>query len=169
MKQQEEKEIIAAIKAGDKKTFSKIYNRYKKMIYKECYIATLNKEEAKDLFQDVWVKIYLSIKRSKNIQNLKGLIYSILRTGIIDYFRKRKRTLSYEEVFEDISLPESFDSETKAELNILQNLSPFERYLIYLRFYEEKSTKEIAQLLNMSENNVRVKMHRILQKLRRLI
>ncbi len=170
MKQKEENNLIVAIKAGNREAFSKIYNRYKKMIYRECYIITLNSEEAKDLFQEVWIKIYISIKRIKRIRNLKGFIYSILKSCIIDYLRKRKKIIECREVSENdsITFPSYSNIEHLDLMIILKTLSPFERYLIYLKFYEEKSTKEIGKLLNISENNVRVKLHRIIKKLKQI-
>jgi len=106
-------------------------------------------------------------------------IFKIARNHIIDYYRKNdkyKGDKSLEEVinFVESKIP-SVDIEAEADeeevglYNALRELDEEEQYLVYYKFFEELSNKQIADIIDLSETNVGTKLHRTRRKLQKII
>lgn len=106
-------------------------------------------------------------------------IFKIARNHIIDFYRKNdkhKGEKSLEDVinFVESKIP-SVDIEAEADeeeielYNAMRDLEEDEQYLIYYKFFEEMSNKQIAGIVKMSETNVGTKLHRTRKKLEKII
>ncbi len=106
-------------------------------------------------------------------------IFKIARNHIIDFYRKNEKykgERSLEDIvnFVESNIPgvavEVEADEEEVELyNAIRELDEEDQYLIYYKFFEELSNKEIAQLMNLSETNIGTKLHRTRKKLERII
>ena len=161
-------DLIKEVAAGEKEAFMEIYRKYRDMVYRHCYSVTLDKEDARELFQEVWIKIYLALRRNYNIENFAGYLKTTIKNTVVDYFRKNS-TYFDEELEEEISLTFNDPTTTIDIQELLKNISPEERYLVFLRFYEGYTTKEISDFLNISESAVKMRIHRLLKNLREKI
>jgi RNA polymerase sigma-70 factor (ECF subfamily) len=147
--------------------FDTLYERYKKMVYRHCLVSTLNKEDALDLFQEIWLKVYVNLAKFREIEKPGAWIKTVTINTIKDYLRRKKQSVSEFPLI----LVESVEEKLGKKMSIketLKKLSPQERYLLFLRFYEEKSYQEIAQLFATSEGAIKMKISRILKKLRKI-
>ncbi|MEN3044514.1 MAG: RNA polymerase sigma factor [Candidatus Hydrothermales bacterium] len=155
------------------KEFEEIYKKYSKGVYNYLIFLTFSKDEAEDILQDVFLKLWKIFDRLKNTQNLRTYLFKIARSRFIDLKRKEmgKKFIELNEellIFND----NCFDLQIKKKefiRKILQSLDEEEREIIILRFYENLKFREISEILSINENTLRVKYLRILEKLKRII
>lgn len=172
---QKELQQIEAAKL-DPARFDVLYDRYYKPIFVFIYRRLDDEETAADITSLVFLKALMNIKKYEH----KGVPFSawlfrIAFNEINMYFRKNKadRVVSLEQ-----SSVLNIISEAEAESNIeaqqkmliaLKQLNETEIQLIELRFFEKRSFAEVGAILDITENNAKVKVYRILDKLRVLI
>lgn len=146
-----------------------------KMIIRLCNHFFGPGENAKDAHQEILLKIWLNIEKFRNESQLKTWIYRIAvnvcltllssakrKTSLFVRFSKSAYNTSYEN--------ESFysDDETKTQFlrNYLNNLNAADRVLVSL-YLEDFDTKEMSEITGLSESNVRVRIHRIKNEIRK--
>lgn len=170
-------EILKKAQEGDSEAFSLIYKEYYGPIYRFIYIRTRNRELTEDLSQDVFLKIYKSIG-SLNIQEKSPSAYfhMVARNTVIDYWRKKKIVTTSDDVITE-SLPDTAptpieQAKSTEQIQVIQEclkkLTPDQRDVVTLRFINDLSTKEIAQILGKNETAVRQLQVRALGRLRKL-
>lgn len=177
----EEKLLIYKIKSHDKQAFIKAYDLYVDQIYRFVYFKIGNREEAEDLCSAVFLKAWNHILKGglKDSKTLKALLYKIARNSIIDHYRKNKdrETVSLDAdnaiqiIDENQNISKSLDA--KADILVLESKLPElkdeYREIIILRFINELSVKEIADILEKPRGGVRVLIFRALKALRELL
>lgn len=157
--------------------FRVLYEKY----YRSIYVFILHRIGDKDISADVCSQVFLkalvNIKRYK----MKGLpfsawLYRIATNECNDYFRKNKRVrmVVLEDRIAENLFEEMFEHEAKDELLsrlpiAMQRLKEDELQLIELRFLESRPFKEVAEILNISENYAKVRTYRILDKMKKLL
>lgn len=175
----QEKIILSRIRYGDKEAFGQVYDLYVDKIYRFIYFRVPSEEIAQDLTSDCFLKVFQYLtKDTSRIESLKAFIYQVARNLVIDYYRARdKRPISIEnELTYEIAAKES-NQEEKIEINFqlkeveraLTQIKDEWREIIILRYIEDYSIKEIAQILEKSEGAIRVLVHRALKALRKLL
>ncbi len=154
----------------DPNAFEVIYNRYLPVIYR--YIARRVRIEsvAEDLTSIVLTTAFLNIKngRYRSENKFPAWLFSIARIKIVDYFRERK-TLSLEEITEEISAHPTRDTSSKISSDLSKcfyELSDMEQELLTLRFSAELDYKAMASLLHKNLAAVKMATYRALSKLR---
>ncbi len=159
----QEKDLVAAASNGDREAFLELYRRYREMVYRHCYAVTLDFEAARDLFQEVWLKIYVGLRRIRKVESFSRYLKVTLKNTVTDYFRK----FSFHEEI-DPGIPGSYKDPSifSSVREVLEDLSPEDRYLLFLRFYEGYTTREISSLLGLSESAVKMRLHRLIKRLR---
>ena len=176
-------EIIEKIKAGDSHAFKELFEHYKSLVINICYRLVGNKEEAEDLTQEVFFKVYKSAKSFKHRSRLSTWIYRIAVNLSLNHLRKKRqlRWLSpdntskqaNEETLNTLPAPYGdqpdvlFEQKEK-ELIIWKmiNLLPEnQRVALILHRYEGLSCKEIADILECSIGSVQARLHRAKENL----
>ena len=166
--------ILAAQK--DLIHFELLYNAYFERIFRFIYQRLQSKTEAADLCSQVFMKAMLNIKKYKT----KGIPFSawLIRIAINEMnnaFSKqtKDRTIQIESIQIESLIQESGiegEDDKKALLTkALTQLADDDLLIIELRFFENNSFKEIADILNITENNAKVKTYRILDKIKQMI
>ncbi len=163
------------VKKATKQQFLEAYNQYGDAIFRYCFYKTSNREKALDLMQDTFVKTWEYIVAGKKIDNLKAFLYKSATNLIIDWFRKKKM-LSLDELSESGFDP-SFDRtdrminqlDGEIALEAVNLIEPIYRDVIVMRYVEELSIKEIADILEEKENNISVRLNRGMKKLRQVL
>lgn len=146
-----------------KRKFLKLYKQLKEPIYRFVYFKVSRREIAEDLASEVFLKSWNYCKDNK-VENSRALFYKIARNTIINYYKKHK----------PLSLEPDFDigTEDKNLLDIqkaISKLSENYREIVSLYYIEGFSHKEIAEILNKSESNIKTTAHRGLKKLKELV
>ena len=179
-----ENEIVEKAKR-DSESFGKLFDFYYEKILKFCTYKTYNVALAHDIASETFFKALKNIRKYKNQKNgsFSAWLYKIALNEIKMYYRKNKRLVDAEDekleylqnfVKKDDGLKkmqEKIDKEMQFEqvYKYIEKLSPDEQNLIHLRFFDDKSFKEIGEILGKKETAVRVKSHRALNKLREII
>lgn len=163
-----------------KKDFSKIYETHYPKVLAFVTKRVTNVTTAEDLTSEVFEKVLLSISdfQWQGI-TVSAWIFKIARNHIIDFYRKNEKHKGEKSLEDIVNFVESnvpgVDVEAEADeeeielYNAMRDLDEDEQYLVYYKFFEELSNKEIADLLNMSETNVGTKLHRARKKLESII
>lgn len=156
-------EIIPKLKEGDMEAFEMFYNLTYRYVFKIAYAITLSKEDAEDVVQNTYLKIFQKRKTLDHGDKVMGYIKRIA----INYALRNSRKISPKFIEKGIN---DDSSEIKEVIeDALRKLDPKVRSIITLFYIDEMTTKEIAFLLNESEENVRVRLHRARNKLREVI
>lgn len=160
----------------DPEKFKVLYERYHEQIYLFMVRKVIDKELAADLTSEVFLKCLVGLKKYKvGKVPFVAWLYRIAMNEAGQYFRKNKKQqyvilddLFVNNLVSEIGGVELEESELKQLLaQVVQTLKTAEIQVIELRFYEEKSFKEVAQILDISENNAKVRTYRALEKLRK--
>lgn len=167
-------DLIQRAKEGDGEAFGLLYRQYFVPVFRYIYARLKNKEESEDLTQTVFMKVYQAIGRFEwRGKSPLAYFFTVSRNVLIDFYRKKK-SISVEDV-------EEFKIElTKEEINrrvercdarqmvdmALKELKGFYKEVITLKFLQELSNKEIAEILGKSEASIRQAQCRALKKLR---
>jgi len=182
-------EIIELARRGDPLAWENLVIRYTKRIYNLCYRFLGRADQAEDLTQEVFIKVFRNLDSyNSEAGNFLTWIMSLTRNLLIDHYRQSKgerATVSTEENHQ-VSLLETLPSHTpsphaeleeKEKMNILKKgldlLSPDLREAVILRDLEDLSYQEIGNILKIPDGTVksrinrgRVELARILQRFR---
>ncbi len=168
----EKKLVYQVTKNHDPEAFASLYDLYVGRIYRFIFFKVNRKEEAEDLTSEVFLKTwqYLTEKTEKNIKSFSGLIYQIARNILVDWYRAKANHPEFSlDAAPDI---EEIPSEDKMVANLMvaegakvllkqvRQLKQEYQEVVLLRYIEELSIKEIAQIVKKSPINVRVTLHR---------
>lgn len=169
-----ELDIIKAAQRNPKH-FESLYNKYYEQIYRYCYQRVSKEELADDLTSQVFLKALTNLKKYE----YKGVpfgswLFRIAMSVVYQSFKDKKAektinidSLTFKPFLMDESDDELFSEEEKSKLKkAILTLTKEEIYILELRYFENRSFKEIAEILDIKENNAKVKAHRILGKLK---
>lgn len=160
---------IKRAKRGDKQAFQELMEEEKSKLYKLAYIYVRNEDESLEIFQETVYKAFVSIGSLKQDQYFSTWITRILINTALDYVRKKQRVVPMsEEIFESLTSPHSgIQPEDHMDLfHALEKLNDKYKTVLFLRFYEDYTVKQIASLLKCPEGTVKTNIHRALQLLR---
>mgnify|MGYP001583856839 FL=1 len=163
----------------DEQAFIELYHEHAPKLFKYCYFRVHSKEDAEDLAGKVFMKTWDYLVQGKTIDNMRAFLYRSAHNLVVDFYKtsKKDREISIHSFGEDtIDIPDTSDiagdAETKSlvkeVMEKLEVLSDDYREIIILRFINELSIAEIAEATGMTENNVSVKLHRAVEKLKSL-
>ena len=166
---------IRKIQAGEEQYFTPLLKRYSRQVFSLMVKMTDNKEDAEELTQDVFLKVYRSLDSFHGNSSFSTWLYRIAYNTAISALRKQKQEwLSIEEgTFDNLAEEEAEDAleQSSREEQIerleqaLEQLPPDERALILLFYQQKKCVDEIAVITGLTASNVKTKLHRIRKKL----
>ena len=174
--QQNDAEIVAAILKGDRELFSDLVQRYQGRLVNYLFRLLRNTEEAQDLAQEVFVKIYLALDRYDPRYKFSTWLFRVAQNAAIDKIRKRRlqvvsmdrpggsddESRSWEFPSPDPSPYRNMRNRERGEAiqEVIDQLPWEYRELIVLRHYGELSYDEIASLKEMPLGTVKNKLFR---------
>lgn len=169
-------DIIQKIqKDGERELLEILYDRYATKVYYKCLGILTDKDTAKDLAHDVMVKVFLNINKFRGASLFSSWVYSITYNQCMDHLRKKKRipysSLDTEEFqylsTEEIELENKILQDLKlTQLEVLlEQLKPDDKMILLMRYQDGFSTKQIAQVLKISESAVKMRLKRSRDKL----
>ena len=160
--------------------FELLVMRYQNVFLRKSISVMHSKEDAEDIVQETFLKIYKYGKSFKEPDNasFRSWAYEILRNTCYSYYKKQKRRASYIKLVDfseydvldtDTFFSEAVGSDRKSYVESILSLMP-QSFADVLRLYflEEKSQKEIALLENISPGAVRTRIHRAKNFFRKL-
>lgn len=154
--------------------FVKAYDEYFEAIFRFCFFRTNNRELSKDLAQDTFMRTWRYLQMGNNVENIRALLYKIAGNTVVDWYRKRK-SQSLEALIESGFDP--VDSETVTDkwaemqtiLTSVEKLSVEDQHLVVWHYVEGLTAGEIAKTLKQNKNTISVKIHRAVEKLKKIL
>lgn len=156
--------------------FSLLYNRYASKIYGKCLSILKDEMLAEDAAQEIFMKIFLNLSRFEEKAKFSTWIYSITYNYCIDYVRRKQKLgdIFSEDIEKAGDVQEEVPDEAIMELEtqqlkrILDKISTGDRTLLLMKYQDELSIKEMADILNKTESAVKMKLKRAKEKAQRL-
>ena len=131
---------------------------------------------AEDLTQDIFLKVWQHLVDKKQVRSFQAFIFRVARNSVIDHYRQssnQELPLDYVPEAADISqdlvaaLDQSLD--TTVLLKKMRQLKPEYQEVLLLKYVEDLSIDDISQVIQKDKRNVRVLLHRALNKLKQII
>ena len=142
------------------------------MIYKVASVYTHNGEDRKDLIQEIYFQIWKSLDGFKEASKISTWLYRVSMNTSIQYLKKKNRTIKHIEL-EEVHLP-IYDESLNQQEDAMQHLLRFVQVLneldkgIILLYLEDKTHKEIAEIIGITVTNVGTRIQRIKAKLKKI-
>ncbi len=158
-----------------RENFIEACDQYADALFRYSLFKVSDRELAKDIVQETFLRAWNHVDRGGSVDNFKAFFYRILGNIIIDEYRKKK-PISLDSLMEDGFEVRSDEGGRIADridgeiaLGVLQRIPEKYREVIYMKYIEDFSNTEIAQMLGETENSVSVKLHRGLKKIKEIL
>jgi RNA polymerase sigma-70 factor (ECF subfamily) len=166
-------DLVKSAKSGDIQAFAAIVSNYKEMVFTIIMKIVQNREDAEDITQEVFIKVFKSLEKFKEESEFSTWLYRIAYNTTLSELRKKKlfftpfedELISENKLFTDDKEAEEKEIKLQYLEKSLKKLPPDEIFLVTLHYLDEKSIEEISKISNLSTSNVKVKLHRIRKKL----
>ncbi len=179
----DEKKLIAEVLGGDHEAFAQLVEAYEDKVYNLCLRMCSDREDAKDLAQEAFLKAWRGLRFYKQEAAFSTWLYRLTSNVCIDYLRQKKRrsvvsfvTADEEGIQLDIPDPtptpeqQVMDEQTKARVaNAMSQLEEEFRLVLTLRVVEELSYDEIAEIMDLKVGTVKSRLARAREKLRKIL
>jgi RNA polymerase sigma-70 factor (ECF subfamily) len=159
--------------ANPRKEFGKIYDKHINKIYRFIFLKVSSEEIAQDLCSETFLRGWESYKNNPCIENPSAFLYRIARNLVTDHYRRKGRNQVVSADYVSIVDPEP-DMEEKAALSsdiglvkaALVNLKEDYQNVIIWHYLDDLPIKEVARMMEKSEETTRVTLHRALKSLK---
>lgn len=165
--------IMEAVKNGDLKQASLLFDRYHKRIFNFLARLSMDREQAEDLTQNVFLRIIRYRTSYREGLRFQSWIYQVARNVFSDHYQKQKNRFSDFVNVENISeeMADADDAQRIEEQERLleksmERLTEEQRELLILTRFQHMKYEEVAVIMNTTVANIKVKVHRAIGKLR---
>ena len=175
-----DQELLQRARQGDVEAFGDLYEKYLDPIYRYVHYRLPSIEDAEDLTEHIFLKVWeLVCEQDKitEINNFQAWLYRVAHNQVVDYHRK-KRPISIDTqddtgLFGRSDLDTEIDVLTKLDHQALRSavgkLDDQSQQVIVLRFMNELSHAEVAEILDLEPGHIRVLQHRAITRLRNIM
>ena len=159
----------------NKQKLTDAYELHSDALFRYCLFKVSSREKALDLVQETFTRVWEYLVDGNIIENIKPFLYTTARHLVIDEYRKKKisslDTLMDQGLEPTINIEEElYDSiEASRVIECVNKLPEVYSSIIIMRYVNDLSVQDIANIVNESENVISVRIHRGLNKLRMLI
>ena len=178
-----DEQLVKAYAEGKNEAFDILLKRHQERVFNYILRIVKNEDVANDIFQETFVKAILTIKQGRYTENGKfpAWISRIAHNLIIDFFRQEKsenhQSADLEEVdilnrkelceatIEDVIISDQIREDVK---HLIKELPPLQREVLNMRYYQNLSFKEIAEMTGVSINTALGRMRYAILNLRRM-
>jgi RNA polymerase sigma factor (sigma-70 family) len=158
------------------KEFDLVFKEYSDAIFGYFSNRLNDRELAKDLTQETFLKFWnYYLKDNKEVKYKKTLLFTIAHNILVNTYERNVKHESLDEMIEDgFEIRDDIETSKiieKAETNILKKIlkkiPPDDKEILYLRYNEGLSIREISEIVEQNENNISVRIHRIIEKIKK--
>ncbi len=172
--QDNEAEWLARAQRGDPEAFTYLVELYQIPVYNLCYRMLNNAGDAEDAAQEAFLRAYKSIRKYDETRPFATWLLSIAAHYCIDQIRRRRMTIisiedsPYLQVADDSPGPEtsvSRQQEQERVKGLLETLSPLDRSIVVMYYWNDFSYQEIGKALDLTESAIKSRLHRARQSM----
>ena len=162
------------VKTNDTLLFEILYDRYAKLVYNKCFGFAKDKDEAKDLTQDVFLKLFVKLASFKGQSKFSTWLYAFTYNHCVNYVtRNTEKKIERDSVevrdIENISFDENeysfHDMKVDKLKTALSKIAPEEKMILLMKYQDYLSIKDIVDVFNISESAVKMRLKRAKEKL----
>lgn len=162
--------LFEEARTGQEKAKEEIYRYFYSPIYRFFFLRTKNQDDAIDLTQTSFIKFYKNLDKITETISLPSFIFTIARNTLIDHWRRKatRQTITNDEVVIIEENKRDFDNK-KTDLNfyeMIDMLSEDQKEAMILRYVEDLPVKDIAEIMEKSEEAIRQLLSRGIKTLR---
>lgn len=166
-------EITITLESGlalvGKSNFDDLIAKYQTMVYRTAWRMLGDSAEAEDISQEVFLKLHSRLAEFEQQTNPSGWLYRVTVNQSLDRIRRRKPQSEPEDLASNAISPEASairQQQLDRLARLLQRLAPQERAALILRDLEGLNSREVGEIMNVSEETVRSAIFRAKEKLR---
>ncbi|WP_435414621.1 RNA polymerase sigma factor [Polaribacter aestuariivivens] len=175
----DEELVFEIVKTNNTELFATLYDRFSTVVYNKCYSFSKNRQEAEDLMQDIFVKLFVKLRTFKGNSKFSTWLYSFTYNFCVNYVqrdshKKREKITVVTDQIKENSTVDEIEDESLFELKykklakILALLDPSDKMILLMKYQDDKSIKEIKEILNIGESAVKMRIKRAKQKVLKL-
>ncbi|MCL7763657.1 RNA polymerase sigma factor [Polaribacter sp. Z014] len=172
-------EIIKIIcDSNNSLVFGVLYDRYSQIVYNKCLGFTKDKDDAKDLTQEVFIKLFFKLKDYQSQSKFKAWLYVFVYNICINYVNRDKHhnqlkskapvyeleSLAVEEVSDSVV----FELKVEALDKLLMQISPEDKTILLLKYQDELTVSELSKVYGIGESAIKMRIKRAKEKLVKL-
>ena len=167
--------VETIVKTNDTLLFEVLYDRYASMVYNKCYGFANGADEAKDLTQDIFLRVFVKLASFKGKSKFSTWLYAFTYNHCVNYVTRNtakkieKQSVSsdsIENIGEDIDSTREFESMRVEQLkHVMELISPEEKMILLLKYQDNLSIKELSEALDIGESAVKMRLKRAKEKL----
>ncbi len=179
MSQNQDQYYIDKVINDDTQAFSVLVDRYKHMVFTLAMKILKNREEAEEVSQDVFVKVYQALHTFKGDSKFSTWVYKIAYYRSLDYLKKQGRSVNTNSVdistvYDLAAVENTLDgleaNERKITIkNAIAELPEGDGVIITLHYFEELSLKEISEIMDIATNTAKVRLFRSRKRLAEIL
>jgi len=172
----DEELVEAIVNTNNTLLFETLYDRYAGLVYNKCYGFAKDGDEAKDLTQDVFLKLFVKLASFKGKSKFSTWLYAFTYNHCVNYVTRNtakkfeKQSVDYKDIE---NLSDDYDEDDPSFLNMkveklkvaLELISPEEKMILLLKYQDYLSIKEIENALGIGESAVKMRIKRAKDKL----
>lgn len=172
IKMKDEELIERYLSSYDSSYFSILHKRYSTKVYSKCISLLKNEDLAQDALQEIFVKIFMNLSKFSGRSKFSTWVYSITYNFCIDFIRRKKkeRKLFSDDIenaaepIEDVKDEELLEIEVSRLKRILEEIPIADKAVLLMKYQDELSIREIAEMLDKSESAIKMKIKRAKHK-----
>jgi RNA polymerase sigma factor (sigma-70 family) len=177
-------ELIEGCLKGERRAQQRVYEVFYGKMMTVCLRYTKNTDQAKDILQDGFIKVFQSMDKFNQAGSFEGWIRRIMVNTAIDHFRRTKNSYlllgeersiedfgdqNEEDVLADDGPEEEMDVKPADVINAMQKLTPAYRTVFNLYVFEEMTHKEIAEMLGINVGTSKSNLAKAKHNLKKLL
>jgi RNA polymerase sigma-70 factor (ECF subfamily) len=155
--------------------FAVLYDRFSKVVYNKCYGFANSKEEAEDLTQDIFVRLFVKLETFRGNSKFSTWLYSFTYNFCVNYVqrshhkKKEKVTVITDQIKEadawlEIEDTQLFELKSEKLAKAMSLIEAKDKMILLMKYQDDMSIKEIKEALNIGESAVKMRVKRAKQK-----
>jgi len=168
--------VKTIVSSNDAMLFEILYDRYSQVVYNKCYGFSKSQQEAEDLTQDVFLKLFVKLRSFKGTSKFSTWLYAFTYNHCVNYVnrntaKKIERKSVNADVLEDRLYDPVTDDKDISQLRVdklkeaLELISPDEKMILLLKYQDGLSINELRDILGLGESAIKMRLKRAKEKL----
>lgn len=169
--------VKAIVQTNDTLLFEVLYDRFSSIIYNKCYSFSKEEDEAKDLTQDIFLKLFVKLGSFKGKSKFSTWLYAFTYNHCVNYVTRNtskkieKHSVDYQDIEQVSNIEDEEDDNSFIHMKLdhlkkaLELISPDEKMILLLKYQDYLSIKDISDVLEIGESAVKMRIKRAKEKL----
>jgi RNA polymerase sigma-70 factor (ECF subfamily) len=164
--------LLEKVKDGSKIAFNLLFEKHWQKAYSDAYKRLKNAEDAKDILQEIFTKIWLN-RQTQSIENFPAYLHASIRNNVIKLLSKQKPIYPFFDILENIPQKNSeadsallWNEFLKSYQALLEKMPPKRQQIFKLRYQEDLTTKDISVQMGITRKTVQNQLAKAIESLK---